>query len=37
MDKELEFVDKALDFLSPEDRDRMLGQTALGIWRFPGA
>jgi predicted TIM-barrel fold metal-dependent hydrolase len=37
MDKELEFVDKVLDFLTPEDRARMLGKNALGIWKFPEA
>jgi predicted TIM-barrel fold metal-dependent hydrolase len=35
MDKELEFVDKILDFYSAEDRERLLGKNALGIWRFP--
>ena len=35
MDKELEFVDKALDFYSPEDRELILGGNALRIWRFP--
>ncbi len=37
MDKELEFVDNALDFLTPEDRLRMLGKNALDIWKFPKA
>jgi predicted TIM-barrel fold metal-dependent hydrolase len=37
MDKELEFVDKVLDFYSPEDRELLLGKNALRIWRFPGA
>lgn len=36
MDKELEFVDTALDFLTPEDRLAMLGGNALNIWKFPG-
>jgi len=36
MDKELEFVDKALDFLSEADRKLMLGENALRIWKFPG-
>jgi predicted TIM-barrel fold metal-dependent hydrolase len=35
MDKELEFVDKILDFYTPEDRDLILGKNALRIWRFP--
>ena len=37
MDKELEFVDKVLDFYTPEDRELLLGKNALRIWRFPGA
>ena len=37
MDKELEFVDKILDFYTPEDRELLLGKNALRIWRFPGA
>jgi hypothetical protein len=37
MDKELEFVDKFLDFYTPKDRELLLGQNALRIWRFPGA
>ena len=37
MDKELEFVDKVLDFYTPEDRELLLGKNALQIWRFPGA
>jgi len=37
MDKELEFVDKILDFYKPEDRELLLGKNALRIWRFPGA
>jgi len=36
MDKELEFVDKVLDFYTPEDRELLLGKNALRIWRFPG-
>ena len=36
MDKELEFVDRYLDFFKPGERELMLGQNALGIWRFPG-
>jgi predicted TIM-barrel fold metal-dependent hydrolase len=36
MDKELEFVDKVLDFYKPEDRELLLGKNALRIWRFPG-
>jgi predicted TIM-barrel fold metal-dependent hydrolase len=35
MDKELEFVDKILDFYTPEDRELLLGRNALRIWRFP--
>ena len=35
MDKELEFVDRYLDFYKAEDRERILGENALGIWRFP--
>ena len=35
MDKELEFVDKYLDFYTKEDRERLLGKNALKIWRFP--
>jgi predicted TIM-barrel fold metal-dependent hydrolase len=37
MDKELEFVDKVLDFYTAEDRDLILGKNALGIWKFPNA
>jgi predicted TIM-barrel fold metal-dependent hydrolase len=36
MDKELEFVDKVLDFYSEADRRRILGENALRIWKFPG-
>ena len=35
MDKELEFVDKILDFYTPEDRKLLLGENAMRIWRFP--
>src|SRR5687768_12582278 len=35
MDKELEFVDKYLEFYTPEDRELLLGKNALRIWRFP--
>jgi predicted TIM-barrel fold metal-dependent hydrolase len=35
MDKELEFVDKYLDFYTKEDRELLLGKNALRIWRFP--
>jgi predicted TIM-barrel fold metal-dependent hydrolase len=35
MDKELEFVDKYLDFYTAEDRELLLGKNALRIWRFP--
>jgi hypothetical protein len=35
MDKELEFVEKVLDFYNPEARTRLLGENALDIWRFP--
>lgn len=37
MDKELEFVDSALDFYTPQDRELLLGKNALRIWRFPKA
>ena len=37
MDKELEFVNEALDFYSPADRALILGQNALRIWKFPEA
>jgi predicted TIM-barrel fold metal-dependent hydrolase len=36
MDKELEFVEKVLDFYSETDRKRILGENALRIWKFPG-
>jgi len=32
---ELEFVEKQLDFYTPGDRRLILGQNALGIWKFP--
>jgi predicted TIM-barrel fold metal-dependent hydrolase len=35
MNKELEFVNQSLDFYTPEDRKRILGENALKIWRFP--
>ncbi len=35
MNKELEFVDKVLDFYTPEDRESILGKNALHIWKFP--
>jgi predicted TIM-barrel fold metal-dependent hydrolase len=35
MDKELEFVNSALDFYSPHDRELILGKNALRIWKFP--
>src|SRR5260370_9616767 len=35
MDKELQFVDEALDFYTPEDRELLLGKNALHIWKFP--
>ena len=35
MDKELEFVDRVLDFYTAEDRELILGKNALRIWRFP--
>ena len=35
MDKELEFVEQVLDFYSRQDRDLLLGQNALRIWKFP--
>jgi predicted TIM-barrel fold metal-dependent hydrolase len=36
MDKELEFVDKVLDFYTEKDRRLILGENALRIWKFPG-
>ncbi|MDQ2900172.1 MAG: amidohydrolase [Acidobacteriota bacterium] len=35
MDKELEFVNRSLDFYTPEDRELILGKNALRIWKFP--
>jgi predicted TIM-barrel fold metal-dependent hydrolase len=35
MDKELEYVDKELDFYTPADRELILGKNALSIWKFP--
>jgi predicted TIM-barrel fold metal-dependent hydrolase len=35
MDKELAFVNEALDFYTPEDRELILGKNALRIWKFP--
>jgi predicted TIM-barrel fold metal-dependent hydrolase len=35
MDKELEFVDRHLDFYTDEDRELLLGKNALDIWKFP--
>jgi hypothetical protein len=35
MNLELDFVDQALDFYTPEDRDLILGKNALRIWKFP--
>jgi len=35
MDRELEFVNRYLEFLTAADRERMLGGNALGIWKFP--
>jgi predicted TIM-barrel fold metal-dependent hydrolase len=37
IDKELAFVDQALDFYTPEDRELILGKNALRIWKFPRA
>ena len=37
MDKELEFVERSLDFYTPADRELILGRNALRIWHFPGA
>ena len=37
MDKELEFVNEALDFYTPRDRELILGRNALRIWKFPNA
>ena len=35
MDRELAFVDEALDFYTPPDRELILGKNALRIWKFP--
>src|SRR5690242_17332891 len=35
MDKELEFVDRYCSFYSARDRELILGENALRIWRFP--
>ena len=35
MDKELEFMNQALDFYTTEDRELILGKNALNIWKFP--
>ena len=35
MDKELEFVERVLDFYTPADRARILGENARDIWQFP--
>jgi predicted TIM-barrel fold metal-dependent hydrolase len=35
MDKELEFVNRWLDFYTPQDRLKILGQNAVKIWKFP--
>jgi predicted TIM-barrel fold metal-dependent hydrolase len=35
MDKELEFVERSLEFYTPADRELILGKNALGIWKFP--
>jgi hypothetical protein len=35
MDQELDYVQKALDFYSPADRELILGGNALNIWKFP--
>jgi predicted TIM-barrel fold metal-dependent hydrolase len=37
MDKELEYVDRVLDFYTAEDRELLLGRNALRIWKFPKA
>jgi predicted TIM-barrel fold metal-dependent hydrolase len=37
MDKELEFVNRSLEFYTPADRELILGKNALRIWRFPDA
>lgn len=35
MEKEIEFVEVALDFYTEADRDLILGKNALDIWKFP--
>ncbi|MCC6391737.1 MAG: amidohydrolase [Bryobacterales bacterium] len=35
MDKELEFVERWLDFYTEPDKKLILGENALRIWRFP--
>ena len=35
MDKELEFVERSLEFYTPADRELILGKNALNIWKFP--
>jgi len=35
MEKELDLVEKQLDFYTPEDRRLILGENALRIWKFP--
>ena len=35
MDKELEFIDKYLEFYTARDRELLLGENALRIWKFP--
>ena len=35
MDKELAFVNEALDFYTARDRELILGKNALRIWKFP--
>jgi predicted TIM-barrel fold metal-dependent hydrolase len=37
MDKELQFVDETLDFYTAKDRELILGENALRIWKFPNA
>ena len=35
MEKELDFVEKQLDFYTAKDRRLILGENALRIWKFP--
>jgi len=35
MDEELEFVDKYVEFYTARDRELLLGENALRIWKFP--